>query len=356
MKNTIKVVCVIIGTIIGAGFASGKEIYMFFNVYGIYGFLGIMLSSILTGIVIYSVLKQARKLKGYSYNEYLKEIKLNEKTKNIMNIIVNVFLLIMFYIMIAGFCAYFTQEFHIKSIFISIIVCGMCYITFMNNIEGVTKINMILIPFLIIMIILMAIKTNTFSAILELDKSIYTNVANKGKWLISSLEYASYNSILLIPMLISLKDYTYKKEKNIAIIVSIVFFILAALLNIVLLKGEENIKSIDLPLIYIANQFGNIYKYVYGIAIIAAIYTSAISAGYEFIENCSKNKEQYKKICIFIYISAIFISKIGFSKLVNLLYPVFGLIGLAQIIYIICKKILLNYRTKIEILEKNDKN
>lgn len=30
-------ILVIIGTIIGAGFASGKEIFTFFNVYGLYG-------------------------------------------------------------------------------------------------------------------------------------------------------------------------------------------------------------------------------------------------------------------------------------------------------------------------------
>ena len=31
MKNSLKVVLVIIGTLIGAGFASGKEVYIFFN-------------------------------------------------------------------------------------------------------------------------------------------------------------------------------------------------------------------------------------------------------------------------------------------------------------------------------------
>ena len=34
MKNIIKIVFVIIGTLVGAGFASGKEIYSFFFIYG----------------------------------------------------------------------------------------------------------------------------------------------------------------------------------------------------------------------------------------------------------------------------------------------------------------------------------
>ena len=35
--NIVKAVSVIIGTIIGAGFASGKEIYIFFGQYGKFG-------------------------------------------------------------------------------------------------------------------------------------------------------------------------------------------------------------------------------------------------------------------------------------------------------------------------------
>lgn len=162
MKNTIKAVCVIIGTIIGAGFASGKEIYLFFNIYGIYGILGISIASVLTGTIIYKVLIQVQNKKIHNYNDYLEKLNLNHKVKIAINSIINIFLLISFYVMIAGFCAYFNQEFNISPLFTSIIVCIMCYLTFMSNIEGVTKINTILIPFLIIMIAFVGIKINIF--------------------------------------------------------------------------------------------------------------------------------------------------------------------------------------------------
>ena len=56
MKNCLKVVFVIIGTLIGAGFASGQEVYLFFYSYGIKGIIGILISSILMGIIIYKTL------------------------------------------------------------------------------------------------------------------------------------------------------------------------------------------------------------------------------------------------------------------------------------------------------------
>lgn len=160
MKNIIKVVCVIIGTIIGAGFASGKEIYVFFNQYGMKGILGIGIASTLTGVIIYHVLMQVRNIEAKNYNHYLESIGVKSKIREILNCIINVFLLISFYIMIAGFCAYFKQEYGFSSTFVGIVVSIMCYFTFMNQIEGVTKINTILIPFLIMMILLIGIKSN----------------------------------------------------------------------------------------------------------------------------------------------------------------------------------------------------
>ena len=65
-KNILKVLFVVLGTIIGAGFASGKEIYNFFAVYGYMGILGINIAGILTGIIIYSTLNicEKRKIKN----------------------------------------------------------------------------------------------------------------------------------------------------------------------------------------------------------------------------------------------------------------------------------------------------
>ena len=52
MKNVSKISFVIIGTIIGAGFISGQEIYLFFNKFGTYGLIGIIIAGILIGMTI----------------------------------------------------------------------------------------------------------------------------------------------------------------------------------------------------------------------------------------------------------------------------------------------------------------
>lgn len=333
MKNVIKTVCVIIGTIIGAGFASGREIFLFFSRYGIYGFLGIIVSSVFTGIIIYKVFIHLKDRDVKGYNEFLEMLNIPDFIKKIINIIINTFLLISFYVMIAGFCAYFEQELNMNPIITGGIICAICYITFLNKMDGVMKINTIMMPVLILMVCIIGVKSNLLSTQLR-----GLEISQNANWFLASLEYASYNSIILIPILIGLEKSAKGKEKTISIIVTIIILVLSTILYGILLKQDVNLQNIELPLIYAVWKLGSIYAYIYGIAIVLAIFTSAISAGYGFLQNCSTTKKGYKILSLFICISAIFVSGIGFSKLVDLLYPVFGVIGLLQVIIILLKR------------------
>ena len=150
--SILKVVFVIIGTLIGAGFASGQEIYIFFFSYGIKGLIGIIVSSILIGITIYKTFKITQKNNTKNYKEFLDCLIKNKKVKEITNIIVNIFILASFYIMIAGFGAYLEQELGVNSILGSTILSILCLIIFKTNTKGFVKANSILIPILIFIV------------------------------------------------------------------------------------------------------------------------------------------------------------------------------------------------------------
>ena len=248
---------------------------------------------------------------------------------DIFNIMVNIFLLLSFYIMISGFAAYFNQEFNIPNILTIIIISIICHITFMKNIEGITKINNILVPILILIILIIGVKVNVLE---QFEKINLENMNIQTNWIIKSIEYASYNSIILIPMLISIKKYVVNKEKMVSIISTIILFVLSITLFLILFKYGD-VSNIEIPIVYIAGENGVIYKYIYGIVIVFSIYTTMISAGHGFLENVDRNRfKLYSKIICFL---AIFISSISFSKLVNITYPVFGIIGLIQLINIL---------------------
>ncbi len=166
---------------------------------------------------------------------------------------------------------------------------------------------------------------------------VQTNYSN---WIISAIIYSSYNSILLIPILIGLNKYikTKKEIYLISVISSVILIILGICILFLLLKVNGNIEQIEIPVLYAIQIFGNIFKVIYSMVILLSIFTTAISAGYGFLENISKNKKAYRNLAIIICVLGIPISKIGFSNLVNLMYPIFGYLGIAQLFMILNKK------------------
>lgn len=119
----------IIGALIGAGFASGQEIYLFFYRFGKNGIMGIILCNIIMSYIIYKTLKVIYNNNINTYKDFLNYIFSNTpRLSRIINIIINIFLCITFFIMVSGFGTYIYQEFRNKSNYWKFINCN--YIIF----------------------------------------------------------------------------------------------------------------------------------------------------------------------------------------------------------------------------------
>lgn len=340
MKNVLKVVFVIIGTLIGAGFASGQEVYLFFFSYGMKGLIGILISSIIIGVVIYSTFNILNKYKINTYKDFFNIlIPKNTKLKIIANFIINIFILITFFIMIAGFGAYFEQEIGINRLVGSLILAIITFIVFMTSIKGVVKVNELIVPILIGFIFIIGIISIKNIHILNLENYVirtnYTNFA------LSAVLYSSYNSILLIPVLITLNNYVKNKKQifYISFISAIVTILLSVIIFLLLVRVDVDISKLEMPVVYVVSNMFKILRYIYGVIILGSIFTTAISLGVSFLQNTAKNKKGYTQISIIMCITSVIISKFGFSNLVSLLYPIFGYLGLIQILRLCVIKI-----------------
>ena len=129
-----------------------------------------------------------------------------------------------------------------------------------------------------------------------------------------------------------------KKIKYISIICSIIIFILSMSIFAILSQSNFNITNLEMPVVFIVGRYGIFYKYIYCLVVGIAIFTTAISVGYGYLQNYENNKEKYNKKIILLILCSIIAIPIGFSKLIELLYPIFGGIGLVQSLYVIKKK------------------
>ena len=342
MKNCIKIALVIIGALIGAGFASGQEIYLFFFSYGKRGIFGIAVSDILLGIIIYKTMIIIKKNKITTYKEFLLSIVpekwRKEKVLEIINIIINIFILITFYIMIAGFGGYLAETIKIPQIIGSSILAIMCVIIMSKETKGIVKVSEIIVPILIVFIVVIGVYTVISTNVA--NKIEQMNIINGSSWLVSGVLYASYNTILLIPVLISVNNIIDRREvSKTSIVITFMIFLLATAVFVSMLKIDVNIKRIEMPVSYVISTQLSKLKVLYGIVILTSILTTAISLIAGLMQNVKEKSNKKIMLCL-ICISSIFISQIGFSALINFLYPIFGYIGIIQILLIAIFSIL----------------
>lgn len=322
----------IIGALIGAGFASGQEIYFFFYRFGVNGIYGIIICNIIMSVSIYKTLKIIYENNINSYKEFLDIIFQNRKKfSNISNALVNVFLAVTFFIMVSGFGAYLSQALKINSIIGSMILAFISYVFFIKNIDNLTKINDIIIPLLIIIVAIIGIK-NVFN--IDFTK-ISLNKENNINWLIQAFLYAGYNLILVQPVLVGLKKFLKSKRYifNVAILSFFIMLILT-ILEFLLLTNIGDFNGLEMPLVFVIQSKYSDFNFIYGIIILIAIFSTAVSVGIGLLNNICKNTKSYPQIAKILCITSVIISPIGFSNMVNNLFPLFGFLGLfLQITY-----------------------
>lgn len=234
--------------------------------------------------------------------------------------------------MIAGFGAYFSQELGINSLIGSSVLALISFIIFKSSTKGVVKASEILVPMLILIVAIIGIINLNQIDILHLEQ--YVTKTNNSNFAISGIIYCSYNSILLIPVLITLKEYITSKKQilGISIITTAITIILSVLIFMLLVKVDVDITKLEMPVVYVASHISKMFGILYGFVILTSIFTTTISLGNSFLQNTSKNEKSYTQIALIMCITSVIISKIGFSNLISSLYPIFGYIGIIQIL------------------------
>lgn len=313
---------IIIGTLIGAGFISGAEIKLFFYSFGSNGFIGLFFSSIFSGFIIFFTIQRQEK----SYHEILKKSFNNPIPRTCINLVILFFLLISFFIMVAGFSSFLNEVIGINRLLGSVILCIISFFILKSGKNGVSKLNTFLVPFLLVII---------FLCLFLYHSGTITYSLSLSGWFTSSLVYTSYNSILLIPILLEIKKDTASKKDNffISIISSFILFVCGFII-LFLLCQNSNSYFLEIPILGIIHSRNSFLSCIIKIGILLAMITTAISSEYAFIKEISSNNKKYLKNLFIISIVSVFISQIGFQSLVENLYPIFGVLGIINLFII----------------------
>lgn len=234
--------------------------------------------------------------------------------------------------MVAGCGAFFEQQFGL-SFWIGSITCSLaCYGIFSYKYKGLETLNSVLVPFIILGILMIGFGKYDPNAIISTDYTIHPGYVNN--WFLSSLIYTSYNSIVLVPIIMAFRKYNFsnKKKAILSALTALSFVIIGVFIYRIINIYYPNILAYELPNVKLASLLGKIQESFYGVVVLTAILTTAVSSGFAFLE---MRDTHYDIKALLICASAVLFAKIGFSELVNTTFPLFGYLGLFQIIAII---------------------
>ncbi|XOQ59986.1 MAG: Transporter [Clostridium sp.] len=328
-----QIAAVFIGTVVGAGLASGQEISHFFTVYGYKSFLGIFICLIVYILVSFFIINISLKYNLKSYDSLISLV-----SPGILGVIINslttFFLIGSSSIILAGSGALIHQYFNISKWFgISAMILISLFVLFKDT-NGLIKINSFIVPCLVTIIITLFILYIIFYSSINLNdlKNVHPLKSN---WALSSLLYSGFNILCCSGVLVPLcKDVKEKKPLLKGVVIGTLgLTLLTLIINFLLMLNVPYIFEYEVPLLYIANRFG---KFVQTL-LLFVMWLEMFSTEVSDIYSVGKTLEDilgisYKKCVILVILLTIPISQIGFTKLISYLYPAFGTISLIFII------------------------
>lgn len=330
-KSWVKIASIYIGTVIGAGFASGREIMDFFGVYGVKGMWGIYISGILFAIVGALLLLKIKKYKVKSFND-LNIRTFGKRISKIIDLIIIISLYTGYSIMISGSGAIFQEQLGL-SFNLGMMIMIICSFTvFLFSLDGLSFINSILVPILIIGILFISISIGHNTDYRSIDIS-GERISKKGNFISSAILYFGSNSLIITIVFSTLLPMI--KDKKTAILGGVVgggiLYILGISILYSMLIYYKEVFILDIPMLRISGYVNEGYGRIYTIILWIAMFTTALANGYGFVNRYSKNRSKVLVSGLFC-ISAIPLAKLGFSNLVGTIYPIFGVIGIIMII------------------------
>lgn len=324
MGPVLRVAATYIGTVVGAGFASGQETLRFFAAYGQRGLWGAVLSAALFCFYGVVVLELGHTLQARSHREVLVHV-CGRAVGNVLDAAVTCFLFASLAVMIAGGGALVHEQLHLSGVLGSTITAVATAITVLTGLSGILAANTVVVPLLAISVLGLSLGHVAHGAA---TPSLPLRALQAGpNWFVASWLYVAYNLILSLSVLAPMGAGISRRSVRWAgaLLGGAGLGVLAVCIHLALSAHLPEAARWQLPLLYLARALPSPMQWAYTLVLWAEIYTTAIASAF----GCARRLADasgfpYTGAVLVCVVLATLGSQLGFSNLVSTVYPAFG--------------------------------
>lgn len=317
---TMRLAAVYIATVIGAGFASGREMVQFFAQYGGTGLVGLAVATLLLSYGGTQILLYCQERRIASYEELLKG--LSGRLLPLVDLGYTILLLAGVSIMIAGAEeAISYMGFPFVGRYITAL---LMLVVLIKGTEGVLSVSSYIVPLLLLVMVMVAVRTVIVSG-LSLPHTY--SVAGIG----AGILYGTYNLGFAMAIFSGLSRQITSKATAVraGTFSGLILGLLATIITIALWSAGPATQDKSIPLVNLAYEWSPWIGVIYALILWGAMYTTALANGLALALRINKQgKLIWSLSCFLVVTSGLLLSYVGFVELVSSAYPLFGYLGL----------------------------
>jgi uncharacterized membrane protein YkvI len=331
-----------IGTVVGAGFATGKEIVTFFSIYGALGTVGIFISGVLFIFVGTKIMILSSRIQAYSYQEFNLYL-FGQSIGKIVNILFFLVLIGVTSVMLSGAGAVFQEQIGLPYQLGIIVTLLLCYAVILKGLDGILAVNLLTVPLMIGFSLLLAviIFLHFPGSVIENTFTVRDGLGNKISWLIAPFTYAAFNlataQAVLVPLGKEIEDENMLRRGGFWGGAGLCLILLASHLS---MSVFPEMTYYEVPMAEVVKLFGTAIHLFFLLVIYSEIFNTVLGNVFGVTRHIEGTFNISHRIVVISILFVVFvISQFGYGKLLMLLYPLFGYMGLFVFIYLLFKKL-----------------
>ncbi|WP_340022666.1 hypothetical protein MHI24_27230 [Paenibacillus sp. FSL K6-1096] len=333
--RTLQIAFTYIGTIVGAGFATGQEILRFFTRYGHWALLTILFSAILFIWLGTKMMLIARRITADSFEDFNRHL-FGARTGSAISLFTMIILIGVNSIMLAGAGAIFKEHLGLPYQLGLLLTIMGSYVLLRRGISGILQLNSLVVPLMLTLSLILVFNTVGVPGaerflFLPTDHTAFT------AWM-SPLLYTSFNLGMAQAVLVPLARHTDDERALIrgGILggAGIGFMLLAA--HFAMSSQMPGILQYEIPMGSIAFRLGPTVQMIFLVLIFMEIFSTFI-AGIYGVSVQLQQRLPVAPVLVspLLMLICYVVSQFGFSSLLGTFYPIFGALCMVWVVMLL---------------------
>lgn len=325
-----------VGTVVGAGFASGQETLRFFTAFGPKGLAGLAVALVLFAFFGVRILSLGRTLRAGSHRA-LVIFALGNKFGPVLDWILTALLAATAAAMASGAGATLAQQYNWPHWLGALLMVAVSVATVLSGIRGVVGAISLVAPVLIASVLAISIFSLTSGPGLSeaLAWQGRPSLASVSPWYAASILYVSYNLVLSVPVLGPLGAAADGRSALLwgGLLGGAGLAAGAAAIHLAIAAGMPEAATFQIPMLYTAWELPPWVSTAYSILLLAEVYTTAVALLFGFAARIGEEGgPRFRWAAVAGGAAAVIGGLFPFAQVVGTLYPLMGGIGIVLLL------------------------